>query len=1204
MPGQSDGSIIIDTKLDSDGFKAGSADLLNAIKSLSEEIKNLGQTLKGIFADPLAPKVNTQDAEDKISALEAEIQDLKNALNGAGGAEATPQFDFGGAANKSSALQRSVDAVSNSVDRLEPTFQKAMTGSESAIASFDGKVTVLEDKIAELRNQLETIGQTKYPTDEFKEISDGAEKAGQKLQMLLDKQDKMQALGVKENSKAWQGLQYDIQAAEAELDRYEKRKAAIEAAGNAFQLGSDMPQFADMESALDAATSRLAEMRSGVDSVRNGTEESESWMRRLTSAAGAAAKNIGRAALAAAGKLVSGIKSAASAMAKMLFHSKSMRGQFSGLISGAKKFALSLLGARGIWALLRKAVSAYMEQNQQLSATLSSCWSSIGNLLGPIITKVINLVAQAVAYVTAFLKLFGIVGKSTTKAIGSAGSAAKKETKELQRQLAAFDELNILSDNKSDSDGGGGGGGSASGNLPSVELPDWAKLIAEQLKAGDWAAAATTLAEQLNAMVASVDWAGVGQKIGYYLNGALTFLATFIKEFDWHALGAGLGTMFTNLITSVDWSNLGVLLTAKWAILLKLLSGFFETFDGSAFGHGIHDVIMGAINAADWVGLSSELAQNLSNFIQSIDFEEISSALSLGVRTTLQSLNAAVTNFDWHGLGSKIAEFINGIDWAGIIGDLATLIGNTVSACLEGLTGLVQDIDWAKFGHDTFDALKNVVENIDWTGLVSSAFELLGSVIGGAASFAVSIGTDFWNLLKDAWESTKSYFSDYIKDAGGNVIEGLWKGIDDACANIVSWVKEHIVDPFVNGFKNAFGIHSPSTVMAEQGGYIVDGLLQGITDTWNSIVEFFDTALGSITATLSDWATKAKTTISDWASDAKSTITKWASDTKSKVTTWASNTKSSISTWASNAKSTITTWASTTKSKIATWASTTKSSITTWGSNVQSTISSKMTTIKTTLSNGFGQAKNSITTKMQSAMDTIKGQDWHSVGTNICDGIKNGINAGWTWLKTTVSNLASNLVSSAKSVLGINSPSRVFRDEVGVYIGEGIGEGITDSESSVLKSVSGVADAIANEFNAGEYKIGAIVPTAEVNGALTSFSDKIADSFSSMLDRLQAIAERVTFTTPVVASSVVPYQAAAVASAGGSGSVSDTITASNDELASVIIQAVTGATAAVVNAIQEYSGTTVNLDASSLTDRVVSEINRKTRMNGKSPLLI
>ena len=522
-----------------------------------------------------------------------------------------------------------------------------------------------------------------------------------------------------------------------------------------------------------------------------------------------------------------------------------------------------------------------------------------------------------------------------------------------------------------------------------------------------------------------------------------------------------------------------------------------------------------------------------------------------------------------------------------------TAVSDGVKGVLDFINSAIEETDWQQIGSD----IAEFIAAIDWSGLASSLAEGIGAALGGLTAL-------LWGLIEDAWDSVVTWWQDNAYEDGEFTIEGLLNGIVEGVKNIGNWIVEHIFQPFIDGFEKAFGIASPSKVMAEQGGYIVDGLLQGITDTWNSIVEFFDTALGSITATLSDWATKAKTTISDWASDAKSTITKWASDTKSKVTTWASNTKSSISTWASNAKSTITTWASTTKSKITTWASTTKSSITTWGSNVQSTISSKMTTIKTTLSNGFEQAKNSITTKMQSAMDTIKGQDWHSVGTNICDGIKNGINAGWTWLKTTVSNLASNLVSSAKSVLGINSPSRVFRDEVGVYIGEGIGEGITDSESSVLKSVSGVADAIANEFNAGEYKIGAIVPTAEVNGALTSFSDKIADSFSSMLDRLQAIAERVTFTTPVVASSVVPYQAAAVASAGGSGSVSDTITASNDELASVIIQAVTGATAAVVNAIQEYSGTTVTLDASSLTDRVVSEINRKTRMNGKSPLLI
>ena len=43
MADQADGSIIIDTEINSDGFKAGSAELLAAIKALSTEVKNLGQ---------------------------------------------------------------------------------------------------------------------------------------------------------------------------------------------------------------------------------------------------------------------------------------------------------------------------------------------------------------------------------------------------------------------------------------------------------------------------------------------------------------------------------------------------------------------------------------------------------------------------------------------------------------------------------------------------------------------------------------------------------------------------------------------------------------------------------------------------------------------------------------------------------------------------------------------------------------------------------------------------------------------------------------------------------------------------------------------------------------------------------------------------------------------------------------------------------
>lgn len=1224
MADQADGSIIIDTEINSDGFKAGSAELLAAIKALSTEVKNLGQTLKELFSKPLTPEINTGGAEDKVAALEAKVQELQASLeelqntNGSGTPApetATPQVNIGGVTEKASGLQREIDAVNSSVQKLEPTFQKAMSGSESAMTSFEGKASTLESKIAELQERLDAVGQTQFPTQEYAELCAETEKAGQKLESLLNKQEKMQALGVSENSAQWKNLQYDLDLTAQKYDRLEAAKAKMEASGTAFQAGVDTTQYAQMESTLSAAAARLDEMRAG-------TQQSESLMSRLASSARNVASFIGRAAKSAAGALVSGIKAAASGMAKMLFHSKKMNSQFGGLISGAKKFALSLLGARGVWALLRKAVSAYMAENQQLSNTLSACWSGIGNLLGPIITRIINLVAQAVAYVTAFLKLFGLYGKTASKEISSAGGAASKATDKLKRQLAAFDELNILSDNSSDGGGGGGGAGDL-GSLPDVTLPDWAKLMVEQIKAGDWAAAANTLATKLNSMIAGVDWAGVGDKIGYYLNGALTFLATAILTFDWYALGADLATSINHIIYSVDWANLGVVLGAKFIILIEGLGGLFATIDWAALGKALADAFMGLWNAIDWV----QAAKTLSD----------------GIIGALNALSTAIKNVDWQKLGHDVATFI---------------------------------------------------ANIDWTGVADALFDGIGAALGGIAAF-------LWGLIEDAWNSVVDWWHENALEDGEFTMAGLLEGIWNGIKNIGTWIYEHIFKPFIDGFKAAFGIASPSTVMAEQGDFIVQGLLQGITNAWHAITEFFSTALSSICDAVSNawssiksWTSTAwnnvKTTIggawdkvksktSEICSNVSSKVSSAWESVKSKTSSVWSNVKTNISNAWSNVKSAATSGWTSVKNGVSTaWnnvKSTTtsvwngvKSSLSSTWNSVKTTASSTWTNLKTTVSNGWNNIKantstvwngvkatlsstwgnikstasstwNSMKATASSAWNSMKStasstwsniksslsstwnsikstasstwsgiknaiqnQGWSGVGSNICNGIANGINSGWSWLKNKVSSLASSLLSAAKSALGIHSPSRLFRDEIGLNIGYGVGEGVEASQPSILKSVSGVADAIADEFNAGDYKVGNIVPTSEVDGALSSFSDKISGSFTSLLDRLQAIADNITFAVPAVAGGVVPYKTAAAAASGGGADIGTTIETSNDALASVVTQVVMNATNAIVTAIQNYSGTTVNLDKAAIAEMTVKEINRRTRATGKSPL--
>lgn len=96
-----------------------------------------------------------------------------------------------------------------------------------------------------------------------------------------------------------------------------------------------------------------------------------------------------------------------------------------------------------------------------------------------------------------------------------------------------------------------------------------------------------------------------------------------------------------------------------------------------------------------------------------------------------------------------------------------------------------------------------------------------------------------WNTLKGASEAYQ-YFEDKIKEAGGNVVDGILLGILDALLGIGSWIVDNVFKPILDGFKNAFGIHSPSTVMQEQGHYIIEGLLLGITDFLSKIKKKFE----------------------------------------------------------------------------------------------------------------------------------------------------------------------------------------------------------------------------------------------------------------------------------------------------------------------------------------------------------------------------
>ena len=100
-----------------------------------------------------------------------------------------------------------------------------------------------------------------------------------------------------------------------------------------------------------------------------------------------------------------------------------------------------------------------------------------------------------------------------------------------------------------------------------------------------------------------------------------------------------------------------------------------------------------------------------------------------------------------------------------------------------------------------------------------------------------------------------------------------------------------------------------------------------------------------------------------------------------------------------------------------------------------------------------------------------------NVGVNIVQGLWNGINGMKEWIIEKVKSFGNSIVKGIKSALGIKSPSRVMRDEVGKYLAQGIGVGFEDELDNVYR-------AMQHSINLEQAKLQANVETGSVFNAL------------------------------------------------------------------------------------------------------------------------
>lgn len=114
---------------------------------------------------------------------------------------------------------------------------------------------------------------------------------------------------------------------------------------------------------------------------------------------------------------------------------------------------------------------------------------------------------------------------------------------------------------------------------------------------------------------------------------------------------------------------------------------------------------------------------------------------------------------------------------------------------------------------------------------------LLIAAVVAAGAVVITLLVKNWDKVKNffgrALDWLRNLFSKFV-EVGKNLVKGLWEGITGAAKAVGDGIR-NLCTGLVNRVKSFFGIHSPSTVMAQLGEYMSLGFANGIADSGNAV---------------------------------------------------------------------------------------------------------------------------------------------------------------------------------------------------------------------------------------------------------------------------------------------------------------------------------------------------------------------------------
>lgn len=443
---------------------------------------------------------------------------------------------------------------------------------------------------------------------------------------------------------------------------------------------------------------------------------------------------------------------------------------------------------------------------------------------------------------------------------------------------------------------------------------------------------------------------------------------------------------------------------------------------------------------------------------------------------------------DWEGAWEAVKGIFMSV-W-NYIKDWFTNILNTIGGVLDAVCG------W--FGttwENTWNSIKQFFIDI-WNGIVNFFSNVISSIKMAVSNFITTIvnffaqlPTNIANFITNAYNSVVTWVSNMIakaREMGQNFLNAVVEFftnlpykvgyfIGNTLTNVVLWASNMV------------------TKAREMGTNFLNNVVAFFTQLPGKVLQFITSALNNVQTWATNMANKAREMGTNFINNVVSFFTQlpgkiqqFLSSALTNVQNWATNIANKAREAATNFLNNVVNTITQLPGKIKLYLDSAITNLTTW---------------VTQMGQKGKEAINSLITNVTSAASGIASKVM-SIGSDIVSGVWQGIKNAKDTFVSNVKSFFSGIVDGVKDALGIGSPSKVFRDEVGRWLPPGVAQGFEAALPAAMKTMQKDLDKGIGGLETDDVSVGA-------NVTVSSFADKLKSIYGDVALWFESIEMRI-----------------------------------------------------------------------------------------------